>query len=178
MINNALKIEGWMSEVELTWLAHQAKQAKYIVEVGSYLGRSTTALCDNTLGTVYSVDPYSGDYFYSNGSIMTQFGNETLDKFRLNMFEYLVSGKLKHYRVDLSNFFPGNFPYDFIFIDGDHREDNVESDIVHGMGLLKKGGILAGHDYIHTDWPDVKKVVDRMFPNVNLVESIWWIQKF
>src|SRR5258708_38660332 len=49
-----------MSEAELTWLAEQAACHKVIVEVGSYLGRSTRALGDHTTGIVYAIDDWYG----------------------------------------------------------------------------------------------------------------------
>jgi predicted O-methyltransferase YrrM len=53
-IARALATDGWMSEAELFWLATQAQQHRRIVELGSFLGRSTRALADHTPGIVYA----------------------------------------------------------------------------------------------------------------------------
>jgi predicted O-methyltransferase YrrM len=37
--------------------------------------------------------------------------------------------------------------YDFIYIDGDHRADEVYKDAIFGWRCLKKGGIMAFDDY-------------------------------
>src|SRR5579872_1226425 len=60
MIGQAITINGWMLSTELEWLAEKAKRRKNIVEVGSWMGRSTRALADSTRGTVIAVDTWKG----------------------------------------------------------------------------------------------------------------------
>ena len=62
-ITNALKVPGWMWQHELQWLADQATRYSKIVEIGSWRGRSTRALADNTPGTVTAVDGFVGSPF-------------------------------------------------------------------------------------------------------------------
>ena len=38
---------------------------------------------------------------------------------------------------------------DFAYIDGDHRFDAVMTDIIFWTPKVRKGGIVAGHDYYH-----------------------------
>lgn len=40
-----------------------------------------------------------------------------------------------------------DWPYDLVYIDGDHGRQEVRRDIALGWSLLRKGGILAGHDF-------------------------------
>lgn len=40
-------------------------------------------------------------------------------------------------------------PYDFLFIDGDHRRIGIEKDIEMYMPLINSGGIIAFHDWNH-----------------------------
>ncbi len=37
---------------------------------------------------------------------------------------------------------------DFVYLDGDHRADAVEADLIAWFPNLKVGGILAGHDFV------------------------------
>jgi len=46
---------------------------------------------------------------------------------------------------------------DFVYIDGNHSFKSVTEDIMLYYPKLKKGGLLAGHDY---DYLDVKNAVD------------------
>jgi hypothetical protein len=48
MIGNAISVDGWMLWTELEWLAANAKRRLKIVEVGSWMGRSTRVLADST----------------------------------------------------------------------------------------------------------------------------------
>lgn len=181
MITKALEIEGWMSNRELEFLADIARDAELILEAGCYLGRSTRALTDNCKGTVYSVDPYSGPYYQDNNKFLKHIGDEHYEKFKRNLADHLISGKLKHTRTEFVNFqhndkYHHEYNFDFIFLDGDHRYDAVKSDVLHAITLASKNGIIAGHDYTHSDWPGVKKAVDEIFRNIKLVDSIWYTQ--
>lgn len=51
---------------------------------------------------------------------------------------------------------------DFVFIDADHSEAAVLSDIAHWRGKVKIGGWLGGHDY-SKKFPGVVKAVDAVF---------------
>jgi len=58
---------------------------------------------------------------------------------------------------------------DFVFIDAAHDYDSVKEDITHWLPKVRKGGVLAGHDY---SWStDVKKAVDEIFSFDELIES-------
>ena len=54
------EIPGWMSAEELQWLFEQAGQHENIVEIGSWMGRSTHALLTGTKGKVIAVDTFQG----------------------------------------------------------------------------------------------------------------------
>lgn len=172
-LERALKTEGWMEPDELAWLAEQASKAAITIEVGSYKGRSTRAICDNTKGTVFSVDPYGGPYYSHNGTKLWQCDDNTANEFAMNLADHIVSERLVRYRMTFPEFARGfDDQPDFIFLDGDHRADFVREDIL--TALKYAPCLLSGHDYGREDWPDVKAVVDEFFPNVNVYNSIWW----
>ena len=58
-IAKAETIDGWMTSIELAWLAEQARASDYILEFGCYQGRSTRSLADNTPGIVLAVDRWN-----------------------------------------------------------------------------------------------------------------------
>ena len=50
---------------------------------------------------------------------------------------------------------------DFVFIDGNHSFDYVMEDIIAWSRKVRKGGIVAGHDYYHFHHSGVIEAVNR-----------------
>lgn len=175
-IDNALKIGGWMSETELQWLAREASRYTAIVEFGSYHGRSTRALGDNTKGVVFAVDPWNGDYFQENGANMEVVNTYALPAFKNNLRDLIEKGIVVPRRGFSYNFKPP-YPVDMVFIDGDHRYETVIKDIKHALTISKPGALISGHDYGHPTWPGVEKATKELFDNVSVVDTIWWTIK-
>lgn len=50
---------------------------------------------------------------------------------------------------------------DFVFIDGSHTFDHVMTDIIIWSRKVKKGGIVAGHDYYHFHDSGVVEAVNK-----------------
>lgn len=172
-LERALAIKGWMSPIELKWLAKTATQSEKILEIGSFHGRSTRALCDNAKGHVTAVDPWNGPYIMDNGNTLFD-QSKSWPEFQRNLADVKNLTIFRGYFGDFSN--QNKEKFDFIFIDGDHRYGSVMHDIAKAVLMLESGGILAGHDYTHKDWPGVKKAVDEVLPGKELVDSIWTIK--
>ena len=56
---------------------------------------------------------------------------------------------------------------DFVFIDADHEYDCIKADIIAWLPKIKKGGIIAGHDYA---FDSVKKAVHELLTDVKVWE--------
>ncbi len=175
MIEKALSVKGYMSEPELQWLAERAVDAKVIVEIGCYYGRSTRALADNTEGKVYCIDPWPGAILNQYGKIAISSGNYVFQSFQNNLKDHINSGKVIVHRGTVKDFDLID-DADFIFIDGDHLKVPFEDDLEFAERLIKKG-IISGHDYGNIDWPAVKQLVDKNYSKVNTEGFIWWTQK-
>ena len=194
-LTKALDTPGYMAPRELAWLAAEAKQHDLIVEFGSFLGRSTRVLADNTAGKVYAMDDWQTGIkpHWGPEVVLTENFEENLYRgFCLHLQEHIDSGKvipirINHAKINLLNdslafhreafVFPaellnGSKP-DMIFIDGDHHYEPVKRDIVNGLAMLRSGGLLCGHDY---DWKTVKQAVDELLPAATVVPgtSIWF----
>jgi hypothetical protein len=164
-ISTALEIEGWMSSLELQWLSEQAVTHDVIVELGCYYGRSTRALADHCPGTVYAVDNWE----------MLWEKEKTFRKFQENLSS--SKGRVVPVHADHMNI--GQWLYkrpNMVFIDGDHRYDNVYHDIEYWLAWCAPGALFCGHDY--TEGWDVDRAVRAFFPHAKLVPetSIWWEQ--
>lgn len=180
-IERALTIGGWMSERELIWLATQASKYNRIVEFGSFHGRSTRALADNSPDDahIWAVDPWSGEYRTENGDVMEQVDTYVMPYFCMNLMDHIRTGKVTPFRTWSYRF---SLPHlvDMVFIDGDHRYQTVIKDINKAIELLENNGLICGHDWDHPTWPGVRKAVTELLGNdIQVEDSIWWknIQK-
>lgn len=66
--------------------------------------------------------------------------------------------------------------FDFIYIDGDHDFYQCRADIIQYSKLLKKYGIIGGHDYSDVKY-GVMNAVDEIYPQRLLFEDFVWIVK-
>ena len=176
-IKPALDIEGWMSEAELAWLAEQASRSFLIAEVGSWKGRSTRALADNTTGIIYAVDTWNPEpaewmdsYTYTKAMLKIQ--SDIYKAFIANLEPHATNGRVIPIRlssIDAARSLEHEF--DFVFIDAAHDYDNVCADI---RAWESKTLVLAGHDYVQS-WPGVIRAVDELIPYRVIVPntSIW-----
>lgn len=171
-IAQALKIRGWMTEPELLFLAECASSRELIVEVGSFCGRSTRALADNTKGRVLAIDPWDG-MCQTYGMIVHSNGyTNEFNEFKSNLADHLLTGKVASQRTKFNNFWVHN--PDMIFIDAIHEYDALLEDISHARNMMPHG-LLCGHDYNPT-WPGVIKAIDEIFPNRKVKETIWYVE--
>lgn len=183
-LDRALAIEGFMNTGEIDWIAQQAMRHSRICEVGSWTGRSTRAWADNTPGTVWCVDTWMG----SKGDlddIVEKHGRWwALDQFLNNLNDKLAwKGGNVHTlcmdSIEAAEQLRFRPRFDLIFIDACHKYEAVKADILAYMPLLSEGGLLCGHDYAER-CPGVKKAVEELIPNFQLMEnpneerSIWW----
>lgn len=167
--------EGWMEPQELLWLHDHAKSANRVLEVGSWKGRSTHALCAGNRkngGTVWAVDHFGGaadEHDLTYGADSDQVYREFCEN--LKGFENLRVRRADS--LSASKGFPENY-FDLLFIDGTHLEDPVRADILAWAPKVKGGGILCGHDFSET-WPGVCAAVRSTVGEPDGVcGSIWY----
>jgi len=173
-IASALKITGWMTEQELYFLAESAAKSTLILEVGSYCGRSTRAMADNTRGIIHAIDPWDGKFQIYKGTLLENGDNIKYTIFFNNLLRYIESGQVQVNRMNFLDFKIID-PPNMIFIDAIHEYEAVKKDIYHAMSLMKKG-LLCGHDYCDA-WHGVIEAVNEIFGNkVNTCGTIWWVE--
>lgn len=167
MIDRALAIDGWMQPEELRWLAEQATTHKRIAELGSYMGRSTRALGDNTEGIVYAYDDWYGPREYE---FTDEYRKTIWPKFQTNLKDLLESGKVIVRKINHADLTDAPM-VDMVFIDGDHSYESVKRDIEFWRRYLIAGGLLCGHDL---DQVQIKKaVIDCLGDVNNPIGYIW-----
>ncbi len=176
-LERAGEIIGWMSSVELAWLAEQASNRERVVEIGSFLGRSTRALADNASGRVFAIDTWRDA---DPHPLMERYRNRLHDGWCyegfLNNVRDLIPSKLEVRRrksLDAAKeLAEEGKKFDLIFIDGAHDRDSVLADIEAWTPLLADGGLMAGHDFCGNH-PGVYQAVRQAFQKITVVDTIW-----
>ena len=150
-----LNIDGFMEQRELIQIEKWASEVPnngVIVEVGSYKGRSSyawAASCDPSV-TVYCMDGFDPTFY---------------DIFKENMKDFSNVVQLPSivpYQM------PGwtDQPIDIFFLDAAHTNPEDIDAINYFLPLIKKGGLICGHDY----YPDRDYCPD-IISNVKELES-------
>lgn len=183
-LSQALKIQGWMEENELRWLAHMASVSTAVIECGTWKGRSARAMADNTTGNVYVVDNWcdASESSDKRKEEISSRGASAIElEWRNNLEHHLESGKVHLFRGNSPDMAPvvqlATGGVDFAFIDADHAFEGCVNDIRAYWQVVKRGGILAGHDYTTPTHPGVQKAVDLIFGDraQRGPGSIWWV---
>lgn len=67
---------------------------------------------------------------------------------------------------------------DFLYIDANHRYDEITKDIKYWHPKVRKNGFLGGHDYGAPPCPDVKRAVDEAFgkPLMTFEDFSWVVR--
>lgn len=179
-IIKAQAIDGWLTKEELMWLAEQAQTHKLIVEIGSWMGRSTRALADNTEGVVYAVDTWEGNPEHRT-LLKNRSGDWLFEQFGHNV-EDLLPGPvykvrpLKSTSKEGANYLGNHYHnrFDMIFIDGARDYESVKADILAWRPLLAEHGLLCGAAF-NLDNMGVVAAVRELCPAYKLhARGIWY----
>lgn len=143
------------------------------VEVGSWKGKSSAFLAVEIINSnkdikLYCVDTWKGSPEHKNDNFII---NDTLYDLFLDNIKDLTSviTPVRNNSVDASKIFD-NESLDMVFIDACHEYEYVKQDIQIWYPKVKKGGIIAGHDY-HLPWNGVVRAVDEFFINKKIEKS-------
>jgi len=169
-------VEGWLADEEADLLIaalfralSTGEDARAIVEVGSYCGRSTVVLASvlQSLRTdkikVYAIDPHDGKVGAMDQGIQ-QF-TPSLNKFHRNVASAGLSALVEAIQSYSFNVH-WDSPIGFLFIDGLHDYVNVARDFYHFEPWLVSGGYVAFHDYAHY-YPGVVTFVNEILASGN-----------
>jgi hypothetical protein len=192
------QVLGWLSHSEqhiISLLAKKVQPLGVIVELGSFLGKSSVAWADNAdkTVTIYCIDVFPRNWksntsaYYKNETPEPNIEYDTLTEFIKNTSKYpnikMIQGFSPN-RFDQQNklLFDSITGIDLFFLDAYHRNPNDWDNIIHFLPKINSKGIICGHDYNHKDYPDVKTNVERLEtmlgikPTIYQNSSIWSFQ--
>jgi len=138
-------------------------KAEIVAEVGVREGYFSKFILDNTtVKKLYAIDPWEKNPELEHGAQEAFITcHKLLDPFgdRAEM--------IKGYSPSAAEMFDDE-SLDFVYIDGLHDYESVKADIAGFYPKVKKGGIIAGHDYHLEDWPGVYNSVNEFIKENDL----------
>ncbi len=142
-------VDGWLKleDAELLFTAAAAVQSGCIVELGSYRGRSTVALCAGSVSggkvPVYAIEPH--EHFVGiKGGV---FGSGDRRAFFKTMLDTRYVNIVRLINATSQVVAPGwDKPVSLLFVDGDHRYEAVLADITSWRPHLVDGAIIIFND--------------------------------
>lgn len=167
----ANNISGWMTFEEQLFLFETARQMESVIELGSWKGKSTYALCKSGCPSITAIDTWKGSEFEENAHVEAK--TETVfEEFQRNTKEFK---NLKIIRSDINlaiNIVPDK-SVDMVFIDAGHTYEEVKNDIQKWKGKAKI--LLCGHDYCPA-WSGVVQAVNEELGGPDEIHGTIWIK--
>jgi hypothetical protein len=158
------KVPGWLQKVNaaVIWQTVIDTHPAEVVEIGSYLGKSTVligrALLRNGSGHLTAIDPHTGDRQH-----LEQMGVDripSLDLFRVHTAAAGLDGILDTIVATSDEAAPGyTGSPDFLYVDGWHSFEAVRSDCLNWVSRLSTRGVVCFDDYGVYD--EIRRAVDE-----------------
>ena len=148
-------LKGFLRPIEgetLAKLASTIPQEQAIVEIGSYMGKSTCYLASGTTGAmVYAID------LWEKGNYQKRYKNpKTFLAFKKQISSMGVDSKItiiKGNSIEVAKTW--DKPVGLLFIDGNHAYSYVKADYESWHKFVVPDGYIAFHDYNNPDYPTV-----------------------
>jgi len=166
--------EDWFDSPNVyKMLVENCRDDGKIVELGAWKGKSSAFLVVEAYNKspkieIHIVDTWGGNPFDGSQDQSTDLYNKFISNMSLLARPYQAHRMKTNEAVGLFK----DESLDAVFIDADHSYEAVKLDIQNWMPKVRKGGILAGHDY-NSAWMGVVRAVDEIFPEAQKIESCW-----
>ena len=170
------EIDGWFNHQNAyDFLLSKVPSDGTFVELGAWLGKSSSYLCDKATGQqIIIIDSFKGTAEYIDSYYNLA---KTADIYEL-FVENMGNRKYKAIKATskaASRKFKDE-SLDVVFIDLNHSYESVKEDISLWLPKVKKGGYLAGDDY-HENWPGVIQAVNEMLNGFTIIDDAFIFQK-
>lgn len=169
-----LKMRGNSNTKGLLDLIDYIPNNLIMAEVGCYAGESTKMFLESgKVNLLYAIDIWEDemDNFKKiqsnhNFSIVEKTFDESIKGFNVKKIKMCFSKSLESLPT-----------LDFVYIDANHDYEFVKDDITNALKKIKKGGLIAGHDY-NEETPGVINAVNEIFgePDIIFSDSSWLVK--
>ena len=170
------QIDGWFNhQAAYDYLLANMPKDGTFVELGAWLGKSSSYLCDKATGqNIVIIDSFKGtaedldsyDKLAKTKDIFKLFTENMGDR-KYTAIKATSKAAARKFKAE---------SLDVVFIDLDHSYEAVKEDIKLWLPKVKKGGYIAGDDY-HPNWKGVIQAVDELLPHATFIDDCWIYQK-
>jgi len=171
-------IKGWFNQYQQNvydYLISETPENGTFVEIGAWLGKSSSYLVDNGgERNIIIIDSWEGSPNERMGNHRLATQTDIYEIFKENMGDRNYKS-IRGLSTEVVEQFEDE-SLDTVFIDATHTYEAVKEDIKAWLPKVKKGGILAGDDYVD-GWPGVIKAVKEMLPEHTEMQGRWIYQK-
>lgn len=177
-------VSGWFHHIDKQLydsMVEKFGDGDIFVEIGSFKGRSASAMAVEIINSkkdikFYCVDTWQGSIEHQKGQSAED--KDVVDGTLLDVFKYNIRSVKNYINIiqkesaEAAKEFQDE-SLSFVFIDASHDYENVKQDINSWYPKIKKGGVLAGHDWFGED---IKKAVYEFCSehNFKVIESSCW----
>jgi len=167
-------VPGFMSREELTWLHDRAATMQTVVEIGTWKGRSGSALAAGCPGKVWCIDHFRGspDQVSEEGVGCAEAVKGHVGELaRKNLARFPNVTILEMTSRQAADLFEDG-SVDMVFIDGTHGYRAVISDLIAWRPKARK--LFCGHD---ADWGTVRDALrDLKVEWTAGPDAIWYVE--
>ena len=125
------------------------KPGQVVCEIGVFMGEFARFLYSLEPSELVLIDPFDG--WCSSGN---QDGNNVINTYLPMVYENMRSGFAKNLNIklerglswDVLETYPNEY-FDFCYIDSSHSYEGTKRELLLCAKKVKRGGIIAGHDY-------------------------------
>jgi predicted O-methyltransferase YrrM len=170
------QIDGWFNhQAAYDYLLANMPKDGTFVELGAWLGKSSSYLCDKATGqNIFIVDTWKGSPNELTTTHKLATKQDIYKLFVENMGDRKYTAIKATSKAAARKFKAESL--DVVFIDLTHTYEAVKEDIKLWLPKVKKGGYIAGDDY-HENWKGVIQAVDELLPHATFIDDCWIYQK-
>jgi len=139
-------------------------------EIGTDRGLYAEVLCKNNPGVkLFCIDPWKVYHKYADMKdqrvLNINYRNtiKRLSPYNVEIIKKSSMGAIKYFKPE---------SLDFVYIDGNHAYDYVLQDCKEWSKIVRKGGIVSGHDYTTRKHKnvglEVKRAIDKHIQDIQL----------